>query len=117
MGTSFTMYKEFGFWTRDSFLSRWLESLLEEMQKLPAREVWQESLIEHWRAQSKIDGGVMSLRLDEFLINDERRDCIVSLSQRALQRNEGDARRTGELFIALLAGRLRTTAASPIDYL
>lgn len=72
--------------------------------------------MEYWRAQSRIDGGVMSLGLDEFLINDERRSSIVCLSRSALQQSEGKARRTGELFIALLAGKLRTTASSPIDY-
>ena len=117
MGTSFVEYKEFGFWSRDSFLASWLGSLLDEMQRLPSREAWQESLMEHWQAQSTIDGGVMSLGLDEFLINDERRDCMLSLAHNALQRSDEKARRTAELFIALLAGKLRTTASSPIDYL
>jgi len=116
MGTSFTEYKEFGFWSRDSFLASWLATLLNEMQKLPVREAWQESLMEHWRVQSRIDGGVMSLGLDEFLINDERRDCVLSLAHSALQQSEEKARRTGELFSALLAGKLRTTASSPINY-
>jgi hypothetical protein len=116
MGTSFVEYKKFGFWSRDSFLASWLGTLLDEMQKLPVRDAWQESLMEHWRAQSRIDGGVMSIGLDEFVIDDERRDCILSLSRNALQRSEGMARRTGELFIALLAGKLCTTASSPIDY-
>src|SRR5215469_8494457 len=117
MGTSFVEYKEFGFWSRDSFLASWLGNLLAEMQRLPIREAWQESLMEHWQTQSTIDGGVMWLGLDEFLINDERRDCILSLAHNALQRSDEKARRTGELFIALLAGKLRTTPSSPIDYL
>jgi hypothetical protein len=117
MGTSFTDYKEFGFWSRDSFLASWLGTLLDEMQSLRTRETWQESLMEHWRVQARIDGGVMSLGLNEFLINDKRREWILSLSNSALQRSDGKARRTGELFIALLSGKLRTTASSPIDYL
>ena len=116
MGTSFTEYKEFGFWSRDSFLASWLGSLLDEMKKLPMREAWLESVMEHWRVQSRIDSGVMSLALDQFLTNEKRRDCMLSLSRSALRRCEGKVHRTGELFIALLTGELRTTASSPIDY-
>jgi len=73
--------------------------------------------MEHWQDQSTIDGRVMRLGLDELLLNDERRNCILSMAQSALQRCDEKARRTGELFIALLAGKLRTTPSSPINYL
>jgi hypothetical protein len=116
MGTSFVKYKDFGFWSPDSFLESWLVTLLDEMRKLTVREPWQESLMEHWRIQASIDGGLMSVGLDEFLISDERRDFLVSLAHNALQRSNGNARRTGELFAALLMGKLRTIASSPIDY-
>jgi hypothetical protein len=59
MGTSFVEYKGFGFWTRDNFLESWLTTLLEEMQKLPSLEPWQEAMKEHWRVQAIIDGGAM----------------------------------------------------------
>jgi hypothetical protein len=59
MGTSFVEYKGFGFWTRDNFLESWLTTLLEEMQKLPSLEPWQEAMKEHWRVQAVIDGRAM----------------------------------------------------------
>ena len=117
MGTSFVEYKKVGFWSRDSFLASWLGTLMGEMQRLPVLEPWQESLMDHWQAQSTADGGVMWLGLDEFLNDDERRDCILSMAYSALPRSDEKARRTGELFVALLAGKLRTTPSSPIDYL
>lgn len=117
MGTSFVDYQGFGFWTRDNFLESWLNTLLGELQKLPTLEPWHESLIEHWRVQATIDGGVMSLGLDEFLKDGTRRDFMLSLAEGALERSEPIGHRTGELFVELLAGKLKTTVSSPIDYL
>ena len=117
MGTSFVVYKGFGFWTHDSFLENWLTILLDEMRKLPALEPWQESLRDHWRVQATIDGGCMWVGLDDFLTSDERRDFVLSLSKNAVKWSGPTSRRTGQLFIDLLQGRLRTIASSPIDYL
>jgi hypothetical protein len=117
MGTSFVKYKGFGFWTRDSFLASWLTTLLDEMRKLPTREPWQESLMDHWRVQATIDGGVMSVGLDDFLTETTRTDFLLSLAKGALGRSDPLGHRTGELFVDLLAGKLKTTVSSPIDYL
>jgi hypothetical protein len=117
MGTSFVEYKGFGFWTRDSFLESWLTTMLDEMRKLPFREPWQESLMEHWRVQAIINGGVMSVDLDKFLTDTAREDFLLSLSKEALGQSQPLGHRTGELFVDLLAGKLKTTASSPIDYL
>jgi hypothetical protein len=116
MGTSFVEYKGFGFWTRDSFLESWLTTLLGEIRKLPAPEPWQESLIEYWRIQSTIDGGCISVGLDKFLTDEARQDFLLSLAQRALKGSKSLERRTGELFVELLVGKLKSTASSPIDY-
>jgi hypothetical protein len=117
MGTSFVKYGEFGFWTRDTHLSSWLMAASDELCKVPQLETWQSSLIEHWRVQINVDGGCMSAGLDEFLTDAKRRDSIVSISNAALRDCEPIAKRTGELFVALLLGDLMTTASSPIDYL
>jgi hypothetical protein len=117
MGTSFVEYKGLGFWTRDSFLESWLTTLLDEMQKLSAVEPWQKSLMEHWHTQTTIDGGVMSVGLDEFVTDSARRDFLLSLAKGALERSQLLGHRTGELFIDLLAGNLKTTVSSPVDYL
>jgi len=117
MGTSFVEYKGFGFWTRDSFLESWLTTLLGQIHKLPTLEPWQQSLAEHLRSQVVIDGGCVSLGLDEFLTDDARTAFLLSLARVALGSAKPLGHRTGELFIDLLAGRLNTTASSPIDYL
>ena len=114
MGTSFVEYKGFCFWTRDSFLQDWLKSFLNEVKKLAITEQWQESLIVHWRTQASIDGGCMSIDLNEFLTDVTKRDFVLSVSRKALEHSSCLGRRTGELLIDLLEGKLTTTTSSPI---
>ena len=119
MGTSFIKYKGFGFWSRDSFIESWLTTLIVEMRKLQGDDLktWQHALIEEWRIQIIIDGGCMSLRLDEFLIDGAREGLMLFLAKRALNFSDPLGRETGELFIKLLEGQLETNESSPIDYL
>jgi len=121
MGTSFIKYKGFGFWSRDSFIESWLTTLIVEMEKLQDLNAWQhaliEELIEDWRIQILIDGGCISLRLDEFLVDGSREGFMLSLAKNALNFSEPLGRETGELFIKMLEGRLETNESSPIDYL
>ena len=117
MGTSFIKYKGFGFWSRDSFIESWLTTLIAEMRKLHDLKTWQQELMEHWKIQATIDAGCMSLRLDEFLIDESREKSMLSLAKQALNSSEPLGRETGELFIKLLEGHLQTNVSSPIDYL
>jgi hypothetical protein len=117
MGTSFVQYKGFGFWTRDSYLESWLTNMIEELCKSAYLEPWQEELGEHWRIQAKIDGGCMSVDLDKFLIDSKREKLLIEIAGWTLERCYPSGFRTGELFIDLLVGRLKTTVSSPIDYL
>jgi hypothetical protein len=117
MGKSYIKYKDFGFWSRDTFIKSWLLALLEEMGKLPNAEPWQKALMEHWRTQAPIDGGCIWVGLDDFLTDKPKEESILSLSKQALAFAEPLGRETGELFIKLLEGRLRTNESSPIDYL
>ena len=116
MGTSFVKYGEHGFWTRDNYFSSWLNALLTEVRKTKP-EPWHELLTEHWSVQIEVDGGCMSAALDQFLTDNGRRDSLISISELALRNCEPSAKRTGELFVALLRGSLKTTASSPTDYL
>ncbi len=117
MGTSFVKYKGFGFWTRDSFLECWLTAMLDEMRKVQNPRPWQESLKKHWQIQVKVDGGCMSVGLDDFVMDDTRAKFLLSVAKRALEQVKPLGHRTGELYIDLLEGRLKTTVSDPIDYL
>jgi hypothetical protein len=117
MGTSYIKYKGFGFWSRDTFVESWLLTLLAEMEKLPATETWQKELMEHWRIQAPIDGGCIWVGLDDFLTDQSKEELILSAAKQALPLAQPLGCETGELFIKLLEGRLRTKESSPIDYL
>lgn len=117
MGTSYIEYKGFGFWSRDNFIESWITALIDEIKTLTVREPWQDALIENWHTQVQIDGGCISLDLDQFLSDGLRRDLVRGLAEQAINRTTGAARRTGELFVALVAGDLRTDATSPMNYL
>jgi hypothetical protein len=117
MGTSFVEYKGFGFWSRDSYIESWLRTLLGEMQELTDTEPWQKALIDHWQTEILTDGGLMTVGLDRFLIDQAREQYMLTLAKRVLPLSDSLGRRTGELFIDLLEGRVQTNAASPVDYL
>jgi hypothetical protein len=117
VGTSFVKYGECGFWTRDTYLSSWLTALFAELRKTTKPEPWHKPLMEYWSVQIEIDGGFISAALDQFLTDSERRDSLISTSELALRNCDPSANRTGELFVALLRGALKTTESSPIDYL
>lgn len=117
MGTSYVEYKGFGFWTRDRYLASWIESILKDFEKRARLDSWHESLIVCWKIQIEIGGGCMTLGLDELLDTEERRCDMLTIADRVLPQLNDEARRTGELFIALLKQELRSTVDSPIDYL
>jgi hypothetical protein len=59
----------------------------------------------------------MWVGLDDFVTDKAREQFVATVAKQALRLAEPPGRRTGELFIELLEGRLRTDASSPIDYL
>jgi hypothetical protein len=108
MGKSYIKYKDFGFWSRDTFIESWLLTLLAEMRKSANAEPWQKALMVHRRTQAPIDGGCMWVGLDDFLADKSKEESILSVAKQALPSAEPLGRETGELFIKLLEGRLRT---------
>jgi hypothetical protein len=117
MPTSFVEYRGFGFWTRDHHLQAWILAVLREAGELPKLESWEESLKDHWLLQVEIDGGMMALHLDEYAPNETRRETLLCLARKALKNSSPEGRRTGELFIDLLEGKVSTGISSPTDYL
>jgi hypothetical protein len=73
--------------------------------------------MDHWRIQTPIDGGCIGVGLDDFLTDQSKEELIRAAAKQALPFAQPLGRETGELFIKLLEGRLRTKVSSPIDYL
>jgi hypothetical protein len=70
MGTSYVEFRKNGFWTRDSFLSGWLTSLIGEMRTTCPTTHWLQPLIQKWETQIVIGGGCMALDLDGLPMRD-----------------------------------------------
>jgi hypothetical protein len=114
---SFVKYNGFGFWSRDSYIGSWLTAMLSEMNKLPQLDPWLKSISEDWRGQIEIDGGCMDLGLDEFIIDCAKEKVLLLIAERALEQCKPEEYRTGQLFIDLLRGKLKTIESSPVDYI
>ena len=120
MGSSFTEFKGYGFWSRDYFLEEWLRHLSAECRKQNLLPPWLAAACEHWELQATgIFSGWVSANLDEFLIDEEGVSLIISISEAAKSRLPADHHlyKTGDLFIRLLKGELTTNASSPLDYM
>jgi hypothetical protein len=120
MGSSFTEFKDYGFWSRDHFLEGWLGELAAECRKHIPSQPWLAEACEHWELQATgIFNGWVHAKLDEFLTGEERVSLIISISERVKDRFPPDhpLNQTGELFVRLLRGELTTDASSPLDYM
>lgn len=67
MGTSYVEYKGFGYWSRDRYISEWIEIFLPVLSTFEEEQTWMKSTIENWRFQITIDGECISLNLDQFV--------------------------------------------------
>ena len=120
MGSSFTDFKGYGFWSRDQFIEGWLGQLAAECRKQTSLEPWLVTACEHWELQATgIFGGWVHAKLDEFLTDEERVSLIILISERVKNNFLTDQvlNKTGDLFIRLLKGEILTDASSPLDYM
>jgi hypothetical protein len=120
VGSSFTEFKGYGFWSRDQFIEEWLRHLAAECRKQIPLEPWLVAACEHWELQATgIFSGWVHGNLDEFLTDAERVSLIMSVSERVKNNFPLDhvLNKTGDLFVRLLKGELLTDASSPLDYM
>lgn len=139
MASSFTDFKGKGFWSNDAQIEAWLALLTEEINLLESPSEWLNELKHEWILQATLHGGgFVSAGLDKFAISEDRIRQILELSESALHRlqkapaditvairdydgeidevwSNHDKRWiqcVGEEFVALLEGRVSTTAST-----
>jgi len=120
MGSSFTEFKGYGFWSRDCYLEDWLGHLATECRKQTLTWPWLVAACEHWELQSKgIFIGWVHANLKEFLVDADRVSLLISTSEMTKNMFPPNhvLNKTGELFVRLLKGELTTDASSPLDYM
>jgi hypothetical protein len=142
MGSSFTSFRDCGFWARDTSLELWLYLLATEVRGLDEAPDWLRAAADDWTVQATVGmTGCVSASLDDYASTPERVAVLVSLSKSALAalRARGDILpmawlnslglggpgssftgdaaadtflRAGETFIKLLRGELTWTAST-----
>jgi hypothetical protein len=120
MGTSFTEYHGYGFWSRDSFWEKLAGEVVRAIKNQPSSEEWLIELASHWDLQSRVGfNGWVHLKLDEFLTTDTRTQTIRALVQQVSDGHSStDAiHKTARLVLQLIDGQLKTDASSPLDYM
>jgi hypothetical protein len=90
MGSSFTRYRERGFWSWDAEIELWLYLLAEEVRQLDHPPDWLGEAAEDWKLQATAGfGGCVSAGLDRHASTPERAALIAELAARALARLRG----------------------------
>jgi hypothetical protein len=85
MGSSFTRYRDRGFWSRDGTIELWLYLLAREARQLETRPDWLSKAAEDWEIQATAGfTGCVSAGLDEHASTPERAAVVLALAERAL---------------------------------
>src|SRR5690349_8573410 len=89
MSSTFVRFRGQGFEANDSALEVWLALLVREIDKMGHLPDWVSEVRDEWHLQSTagFGFGVMP-RLDDFVISEERRNTILTLSRQALKKLE-----------------------------
>jgi hypothetical protein len=86
MGSSFTQFREKGFWSRDGLLEAWLRVVSLHMDTEAHNPGWQHDLRDNWLLVSAgLFPGCISPSLDDFLTDTDRIAAILRASDRAIQ--------------------------------
>lgn len=139
MASSFTRFRGHGFWSNDGQIEAWLALLVKEIDATPGLPAWAVRLKEEWTLQATLHGGGMVCPdLDEFASSEDGRSTILRVATAALQRLRAGSDKVtivldnydgvpdevwadhdkewiecvAEEFIALLEGRVTTTAST-----
>jgi hypothetical protein len=85
MGSSFTSFQDYGFWTRDVILELWLFLLAIEVRRLDAPPAWLRDAADDWTTQATAGmTGCISAGLDDYASTPDRVAVLLSLSESAL---------------------------------
>lgn len=103
MGSLFTEFKGFGFWSQDWLLECWLRSLALNLPSDSEQDVykpgWLHDLRDDWLLQSAgFFNGFVSPDLDRHLTDDHRRDIMIATAKKTLSKLEARGDHIPEAF-------------------
>jgi len=120
MGSSFIEYRGYGFWSHDPFIERFAAETAGVIESQVEKQEWEIDLSAHWILQaSGVFGGCIHLKLDDFLVSEERRRKLRQIAQSVTEQHAPDdpIHQTGILLLRLLDGQLKTDSSSPLGYM
>ncbi len=85
MGSSYTSFKDHGFWSHDGLLELWLKLLAHNLPKDSPGSEWLKLLREEWLLQSSgIFNGFVSAQMNELLDKDEKVRVVISVADQVI---------------------------------
>src|SRR5689334_5944178 len=85
MGSSSVHYNGNGFWSKDICLQIWLEALVQEIARWPSSFEWLTLAQQCWHEEAVLGlTGCVEPDIDRFVTTDERKQVLLTLSERAL---------------------------------
>lgn len=90
MGYSITEYKEKKIISMDFKIEIWLRHICREVTKISDVPLWLDKAQKYWvdHVENYVNGCI-DPRLDDFLTNDGRRDCLIKICERIYKEIEG----------------------------
>ncbi len=86
MGSSYTSFKDHGFWSRDGLLELWLKLLAHNLPKDSPGSEWLKLLREEWLLQSSgIFNGFVSAQINELLDEDQKVRVVISAADHVIR--------------------------------
>lgn len=87
MGSTTVQWKGRRFEATDAALAVWLELLISEIKAMKHAPAWLREAADDWHLQATAGFGFgVTPELDEFIIDDERRNIVLGISESALKR-------------------------------
>ncbi len=108
MGSTFVGFRGSGYEASDGTLEVWLHLLVSEIDTRERIDAWLREVREEWELQSTAGFGFGVMPgLDRFVTNEDQRELLLSLSERALHalQQKGEVISKGELNLMHLGGQ------------
>lgn len=116
MGSSFTRFRDKGFWCRDTLLQLWLRVLCLHMDHNVHVAGWERELRDKWLFASSGESCCPTALLDEFLTDGDRVSYILRVSERSIQSLRAFGPYVPAAFLSALLGGGKCEADWPVEW-
>ena len=116
MASSFTGFRDKGFWCHDTLLMLWLRVMCLHMHHSVHGADWERDLRDKWLFASSGASCSPGARLDEFLTDADRVNYILGVSERSIQSVRAFGPYVPAAFLRTLLGGVKCEADWPVEW-